>query len=139
MSLARRGATVVGLRLATAAVGLLVGLGILELAFGSWLRSNPWGRALALNIVVNRGIVYDATVLYENGGPVVYTKDQAGRVDGGANKQQREKQACSAGTNRMSWFSGLPQLVRVALVPVIAVSLMKERRSIWAVVSKSDT
>lgn len=78
MSLARRGATVVGLRLATAAVGLVVGLGILELAFGSWLRSNPWGRALALNIVVNRGIVYDATVLYENGGPVVYTKDQYG-------------------------------------------------------------
>ena len=30
----------------------------------------------------------------------------------------------------MIWFSGLPQLASVALVPVIAVSLMNERRSI---------
>src|SRR5687767_515700 len=36
----------------------------------------------------------------------------------------------SSGTNRISWFSGLPQLASVALVPVMAVSLMKERRSI---------
>jgi hypothetical protein len=36
----------------------------------------------------------------------------------------------SSGTKRMSWCSGLPQLASVALVPVIAVSLMKSRRSI---------
>src|SRR5687768_14576170 len=36
----------------------------------------------------------------------------------------------SSGTKRMSWFSGLPQLASAALVPVIAVTLMKERRSI---------
>src|SRR4051812_13787645 len=36
----------------------------------------------------------------------------------------------SSGTNRMSWFSGLPQLASVALVPAIAVSLMNERLSI---------
>src|SRR6185436_10326086 len=35
----------------------------------------------------------------------------------------------SSGTNRMIWFSGLPQLASVALVPVMAVSLMKSRRS----------
>src|SRR5687767_5139777 len=36
----------------------------------------------------------------------------------------------SSGTKRMSWVSGLPQLASAALVPVTAVSLMKERRSI---------
>src|SRR5216117_4062307 len=36
----------------------------------------------------------------------------------------------SSETKRMSWCSGLPQLASVALVPVIAVSLMKSRRSI---------
>src|SRR3984893_12670891 len=36
----------------------------------------------------------------------------------------------SSGTKRMSWCSGFPQLASVALVPVMAVSLMKERRSI---------
>ena len=36
----------------------------------------------------------------------------------------------SSGMKRMIWFSGLPQLASVALVPVIAVSLMKSRRSI---------
>src|SRR5688500_1913115 len=36
----------------------------------------------------------------------------------------------SSGTNRISWFSGLPQLASAALEPVMAVSLMKERRSI---------
>ena len=34
-----------------------------------------------------------------------------------------------SGTNRISWFSGLPQLASAALVPVTAVSLMNERRS----------
>src|ERR1700682_2684410 len=36
----------------------------------------------------------------------------------------------SSGTKRMSCCSGFPQLASVALVPVMAVSLMKERRSI---------
>src|SRR5687768_5524569 len=36
----------------------------------------------------------------------------------------------SSGTKRISVFSGLPQLASAALVPEIAVSLMKERRSI---------
>src|SRR5207253_4639437 len=36
----------------------------------------------------------------------------------------------SSGTKRMTWCSGLPQLARVALVPQMAVSLMKSRRSI---------
>src|SRR5262245_30604899 len=36
----------------------------------------------------------------------------------------------SSGTKRMSVFSGLPQLVSAALVPEIAVSLMKDLRSI---------
>src|SRR5712671_5282321 len=36
----------------------------------------------------------------------------------------------SSGTKRMSGCSGLPQLARVALVPVMAVSFMKSRRSI---------
>src|SRR6202521_6160303 len=36
----------------------------------------------------------------------------------------------SSGTKRTSWCSGFPQLASVALVPVMAVSLMKERRSI---------
>src|SRR5262245_61165265 len=36
----------------------------------------------------------------------------------------------SSGTKRMISFSGLPQLASAALVPVTAVSLMKERRSI---------
>src|SRR5207237_584589 len=35
----------------------------------------------------------------------------------------------SAGTKRMSWCSGFPQLASVALVPVTAVSLMNARRS----------
>src|SRR5579864_7598627 len=42
----------------------------------------------------------------------------------------------SSGTKRMSWCSGFPQLASVALVPVMAVSLMKERRSISGGLSK---
>lgn len=73
-SIMRRWVTFAGLLLVT----VVVGLSVLELSFGSWLRSNPWERALALNIVVNRRIVYDATDLYENGGPVISTRDQYG-------------------------------------------------------------
>src|SRR6516225_610266 len=36
----------------------------------------------------------------------------------------------SSGMNRIRWYSGLPQLARVALVPVSADSFIKERRSI---------
>src|SRR5688572_6164243 len=39
----------------------------------------------------------------------------------------------SSGTKRISVFSGLPQLASAALVPEIAVSLMKERRSIRSI------
>ena len=35
----------------------------------------------------------------------------------------------SSGTKRMTWFSGLPQLASAALVPVIAVTFRKRRRS----------
>src|SRR5262245_29731360 len=35
----------------------------------------------------------------------------------------------SSGISRISWFSGLPQLARVALAPVAAVILKKSRRS----------
>src|SRR5688572_947633 len=45
----------------------------------------------------------------------------------------------SSGTNRISWFSGLPQLASVALVPVMAVSLMKERRSIGQLEMTGET
>src|ERR1700730_15324500 len=36
----------------------------------------------------------------------------------------------SSGTKRMIWWSGFPQFASVALVPAMAVSVMKERRSI---------
>src|SRR5688572_29077454 len=39
----------------------------------------------------------------------------------------------SSGMKRMIWFSGLPHAVSAAVVPVIAVSLMKFRRSISAI------
>ena len=57
---------------------LAVGMGILELIFGLWVRHNPWDRALALNIVVNRTIAYDASNLYQGGGTVTYTRDRYG-------------------------------------------------------------
>lgn len=64
--------------LLAAGVALLVAVLLLELVFGSWLRNNPWERALALNIVTDRKIVFDATGLYEGGGPVLYTRDRYG-------------------------------------------------------------
>src|SRR5687767_4969724 len=45
----------------------------------------------------------------------------------------------SSGMKRMIWFSGLPHAVSAALVPVIAVSLMKCRRSIRARVRRVRT
>ncbi len=36
----------------------------------------------------------------------------------------------SSGTKRISWCSGLPQPASAALVPVMAVTLKKRRRSI---------
>lgn len=51
-----------------AAATLALGLVILELIFGLWLRSNPWERALALHIVVDRQVTYDARGLYPGGG-----------------------------------------------------------------------
>jgi lysophospholipase L1-like esterase len=63
---------------AAAAVTLALGLAVLELVFGSWFSSNPWERALALNIVVDRHVTFDATGLYAGGGSVPYTRDRYG-------------------------------------------------------------
>jgi hypothetical protein len=56
----------------------LAGVAALELIFGSWLHHDSWERALALRIVVNRRLTYDATRLYAGGGPVMYTRDRYG-------------------------------------------------------------
>lgn len=66
------------LLLVAALVALLLGVLVLELVFGRWLRDNPWQRALALNIVTDRRISYDATGLYPGGGVVSYTRDAWG-------------------------------------------------------------
>lgn len=63
---------------AAAAVATVAGVAILELAFGSWFSTNPWARALALNIVVDRRVTFDATGLYPGGGAVTYTRDRWG-------------------------------------------------------------
>ena len=74
-----------GLRLLTGAAVLAVGIVALELTFGFWWSATGWDRALALNIVVNRTVVYDASSLYSGGGRVVYTRDRYGlRGDYGA-------------------------------------------------------
>ena len=61
-----------------ALVAAVAGLLLLELVFGSWLRHNPWERALALNIVTDRRMVFDAAGLYPGGGPVNYSRDRYG-------------------------------------------------------------
>lgn len=66
------------LRCLVPAVTLAAGLLALDLTFGLWFRSNPWERALTLNIIVNRQITYDTTGLYEGGGRVTYTRDRYG-------------------------------------------------------------
>jgi len=65
-------------RLALVAGTLAVGVAALELIYGSWLRSNPWERALALGVVADQRLAYDAGGLYEGGGSVVYTRDRYG-------------------------------------------------------------
>lgn len=65
-------------RLLLAAGVLTAGVAALELMFGSWLRSNPWDRAFALNIIVDQTLTFDATNLYDGGGPVTYTRDRYG-------------------------------------------------------------
>jgi hypothetical protein len=60
------------------AIALTVGLVILELLFGGWLRSDPWERAHALHIVVDRRMSFDASDLYPGGGDVAYTRDRYG-------------------------------------------------------------
>ena len=64
--------------LLAASVTLALGLAVLELMFGTWLSGNPWVRARALNIVIDRTVVYDARGLYRNGGDVVYSRDRYG-------------------------------------------------------------
>lgn len=66
------------LLVAAFAVALSVGLAALELAFGGWLRSEPWDRAHALHIVVDRRVAFDASALYAGGGEVPYTRDRYG-------------------------------------------------------------
>jgi lysophospholipase L1-like esterase len=59
-------------------VVLAVGIVMLELLFGGWLRSDPWERAYALHIIVDRRIAFDASRLYAGGGEVRYTRDRFG-------------------------------------------------------------
>src|SRR5688572_20791625 len=61
-----------------AAATFALGFAVLELGFGLWLRANPWNRALALNIVLDRQVTYDASGLYDGGGPLIYTRDRYG-------------------------------------------------------------
>ena len=65
------------LRVLVPAASLLIGVLLVELVFGSWLR-NPWSRVVALNVTLNERLTYDATDLYAGGGPVVYTRDRYG-------------------------------------------------------------
>jgi lysophospholipase L1-like esterase len=64
--------------LAAGAIAMTIAVALLELVFGSWLSSNPWDRALALNLVVDRRMTFDATGLYPGGGSVAYTRDRWG-------------------------------------------------------------
>ena len=64
--------------LAAGTLALALGLALLEVVFGTWFSSNPWDRALALNIVVDRHVSFDATGLYAGGGAVEYTRDRFG-------------------------------------------------------------
>lgn len=66
------------LLLAAWAIVLVPGLLALELIFGGWLRSDPWERAHALYIIVDRGLVFDASPLYPGGGDVLYKRDHYG-------------------------------------------------------------
>jgi hypothetical protein len=74
----RRGFSGVFSGLLVAAATLFLGVIVLELSFGTWLSSNPWERALALNILVNRTLTFDAGSLYDDGGLVAYTRDSHG-------------------------------------------------------------
>ena len=66
------------LRVLVPVVAVAAALVTLDLVFGLWFRSNPWERALTLNIIVNRQITYDTTGLYEGGGRITYTRDRYG-------------------------------------------------------------
>jgi lysophospholipase L1-like esterase len=68
----------VSLLLAAWTIVLVPGLVALELLFGGWLRSDPWERAYALHIIVERRLVFDASPLYPGGGDVLYTRDRYG-------------------------------------------------------------
>ena len=67
------GARAAAILAGAAAATLVAGVVALELVFGTWLSHNPWDRALALNIIVGRRMVFDASSLYPGGGSVVDT------------------------------------------------------------------
>jgi lysophospholipase L1-like esterase len=59
---------------------LLVGLLVLELAFGGWLRGHdPWTDVARMNVIRDRKMHYDATAVYGAGHPgLTYTRDRWG-------------------------------------------------------------
>jgi hypothetical protein len=73
MGTGRRGLRVLLVNLGVLAVGLL----IVELAFGQWLR--PRNRMARLNLVVDKTLSYDVTPLYRDGdGTAIYKRDRFG-------------------------------------------------------------
>lgn len=57
----------------------LVGLLLLELVFGSWIKEDPWKPTTQFNIIRNRQITYAVDGVYESTVPrVVYTRDRYG-------------------------------------------------------------
>ncbi|GAB0058237.1 hypothetical protein SIID45300_02583 [Candidatus Magnetaquicoccaceae bacterium FCR-1] len=60
-------------------VPLVIGVGVLELLFGSWVRVDPWEAANRLNIIRDRHVVYQVGNLYGPGTEsVVYSRDAHG-------------------------------------------------------------
>lgn len=60
------------------AVTSIGGVLILELAFGGWLRNDPWAQTTQLNIVRDKQIEYEVENLYGEKTPAVYSRDKYG-------------------------------------------------------------
>lgn len=75
MSSTRRALLLACASLLTLALGVIV----LELVFGQWLRQGSWSRAERLNVVRDKRIRYDVTHIYGAGAPAItYTRDANG-------------------------------------------------------------
>lgn len=60
-------------------VTLVVGVVVLELAFGHWLRGGSWAQVARMNVLRNHQATYDVRHIYgEQAKPIRYTRDQFG-------------------------------------------------------------